>query len=393
MHPFHHITKISLVIPGQHISHMCHRLTQLQAGLESARGGESSLDERDRLAHLLGLRRWRTEWLTDGSLKLVEYTGTGFDPEHDSVLESAVGCVHAGCFIEGYGEENVQWQIRYAASSKQLVYGRVAFPRESEWERHFRSMLILREGRPSDLPQLAALSPIAPSIMQEQLLVAERGDRIVGFLTYYGEEERTGVITHIVTIVNGRRYGYPQALVIHLQQRYQALLIMTTKRDYTRVWKALGFARRSSLFEAGDPGVKEYYLWPAPAQEHAAPVRGDEELGRQLNVALLGLRGPDCLSEQESATLQWRFALRDGRWYSLEETARRVGTTREKARKHQANALHKLRNHPEFLALLKSYLRLASPPLRLRTSIAWLVQDPGTAPDHSSRTSEERRQR
>ena len=388
MHTSHHITKISLVLPSEHISQMGTRLVQLLEQLQGSPGDSESSREHERLPSLLRVFGWRTEWQTDGSLKLVEYTGEGLDLEHDPVLESAVGCVRAGCFIEGYCEGNTQWQIRYYTSSKQRVCGSVVFPREPEWQRHFRSMLILREGEPSDLPQLATLSPRAAAIAQEQLLVAERGARIVGFLTYHTEQEQTCVITHIATIVNGRRYGYPQALVTHLQRRDQALLIMATKRDYARVWKALGFARRSPLFEAGDPGVKEYYLWPAPPGEQVASARGVEDLRRQLNDALPGRRGPDCLSEQESATLQWRFALLDGRWHSLEETARGVGTTREKARQHQAKALRKLRKDPECLALLKSYLRLASPPLRLRSSIAWLIQEPGTAPNQAASTSE-----
>ena len=392
MHTPNHVTQTSLVLPGEHISLMGARLVQLLEQAQSSPGEIKGFGERERLPSLLHLLGWRTEWQSDGSLKLVEYTGEGLDLEHDPVLESAVGCVRAGCFIAGYGEGNAQWQIRYSASSKQQVCGSVIFPRDREWERHFRSMLILREGAPSDLPQLATLSPRAAAIAKEQLLVAERGDRIVAFLAYHTEQDGTGVITHIATIVNGRRYGYPQALVTHLQRRYQALSIMTTKRDYTRVWKALGFARRSSMFEAGDPGAKECYLWPAPPEGHAAPSQGSEDLRRQLNDALLGMRAQERLSEQESVAIQWRFALLDGRWHSLEETARVVGTTREKVRQYQAKALRKVRRHPECLALLKSYLRLASPPLRLRSSIAWLMQEPETAPNHASSTSERGRQ-
>ena len=46
----------------------------------------------------------------------------------------------------------------------------------------------------------------------------------------------------------------------------------TTKRDYNRVWKALGFARRSSIFEAGDLRMREYYVWPAPAALPVPPM-------------------------------------------------------------------------------------------------------------------------
>lgn len=392
MQTSHHITRISLVIPSVLASQMHTHLVRAIEQMENPPAVSEGLAGYEQLPSLLLLCGWRTEWLLDGSLKLVDYTREAFDPEHDPVLESAVGCVRAGCFIEGYSEDNIQWQIRYLASNKQLVFGQVTFPRDPEWEQHFRSMLILREGKPSDLPQLAALSPRGTAITQEQILVAERGDRIVGFLTYHSEQERTGIITNIATVVNGRRYGYPQALVTSLQQRYQVLLIRITKRDYRRVWKALGFARCPAMFEAGGPGAKEDYRWPAPPQEQAAPAQVLGVLRRQLNDALLGMRAQERLSEQEIAAIQWRFALLDGRWHSLEETARRVGTTREMVRQHQAKALRKLRKHPECLTLLKNYLRLASPPLRLRSSIAWLIQEPDTAPTNlAPSTSKARR--
>ena len=224
MHTFNHITKIPLVIPGPHISHMCHRLTQLQEGLESARGAEISLDERERLPHLLGLLGWRTDWQSDGSLKLVEYTGESLDLENNPVLESAAGSVRAGCFIEGYGEGNVQWQIRYYTSSKQQVCGSIAFPRAARMGEAFSLDAHPARGqRCRPAANLSTLSPRALAFTQEQLLVAERGDKTVGFLAYHGEEGRTGVITHIATVVNGRRYGYPQALVTHLQHQFQEL--------------------------------------------------------------------------------------------------------------------------------------------------------------------------
>src|SRR5438067_1422584 len=136
MHTSHHITKISLVLPREHISQMGARLVQLLERLQGSPGDSESSREHERLPSLLRIFGWRTEWQTDGSLKLVEYTGEGLDLEHDPVLESAVGCVRAGCFIEGYCEGNTQWQIRYYTSSKQRVCGSVVFPREPEWERH-----------------------------------------------------------------------------------------------------------------------------------------------------------------------------------------------------------------------------------------------------------------
>jgi hypothetical protein len=73
-------------------------------------------------------------------------------------------------------------------------------------------------------------------------------------------------------VVNGRRYGYPQALVTHLQHQFQELRVKTTKRDCNRIWKALGFARRSSIFEVGDLRMRAYYIWPAPPALPVPPM-------------------------------------------------------------------------------------------------------------------------
>lgn len=141
----------------------------------------------------------------------------------------------------------------------------------------------------------------------------------------------------------------------------------------------MGFAWRSSIFEAGDTHSSGSYIWPAP-EEPTAPMLEGGELRRQLDVALLSLKVQYHLTEPESETLRWRFALPDGKWQSLEEIARRIGTTPNKVRQHQAKALRKLRTNHEFLALLKSYLQFASPPLTLRPSIAWLSQEPEATP-------------
>ncbi len=62
------------------------------------------------------------------------------------------------------------------------------------------------------------------------------------------------------------------------------------------------------------------------------------------------------LSERERKVLEMRFGLKDGRNWTLEETGRALGLTRERIRQIEAKALRKLR-HPFRSRKLRDYLR------------------------------------
>ena len=217
------------------------------------------------LAHLQH-QGWDAELGQDGAIYVTASQHSALDIEQNPLLQHAAGCASAGSVVQGYGEANEQWQLRYADNACTLVKGGVVFPALSTWEQQTRALLWVRELRPADHAQIAALHTRPLDPRAGTVLVALKGGVIQAYMQYQAEPvaAQTAIITRVATQVHGRHYGYPQAIVKHLQRHYQMLIIARhsahVRAGYQHVWKQTGFVECSSGSLAGT------FVWHAPHQ-------------------------------------------------------------------------------------------------------------------------------
>ena len=102
------------------------------------------------LAHLQQ-QGWDAELGQDGAIYVTASQHSVLDIEQNPLLQQAAGCVSAGSVVQGYGEANEQWQLRYADNACTLVKGGVVFPALSTWEQQTRAPICVIF---SPLPQM-----------------------------------------------------------------------------------------------------------------------------------------------------------------------------------------------------------------------------------------------
>ena len=246
---------------------MLERIALLMGTTVDALRDDTSTDAMTLLDYLRR-HHWTAERPVSGHVYLIGYSSV-LSLETDRVLESAVGCVLPGSFLQGYVNEATPWMLRYYASHKTLVYGSSLFPRDPAWQQDAQSLLWVRNATPEDRVQIATLSPLSVDPQQGTLLVAERAGTIFAFLQYHVSHNalQTAIITRLATVPNGRKkYGYPQALVASLQQQYQAVVVASMhggrlSSDYHRMWRALGFNKMEPTTGKEGIVIAGQYVW------------------------------------------------------------------------------------------------------------------------------------
>ena len=253
------VTHVWIIIPPEKQPSLLSRLKSRLADADTT--SQIGARPATALSILLQQWQWQVTW-SDEYLFLTGYQRNHLDIEHDPVLESAVGCALPGSFLQGYSDNNVQWQVRYSESGRRLVLGEAIFPRDPAWDQQSRSLLLIREATPDDLGALSALSP-AVRLERGSILLAEHAGKVQAFLQYHpsGEVE-TAVLTHLATRVNGRHNGYPQRLVQTLQSRYRGLVALATRPMHRRIYRVLGFVQIEQTHR---------FIWLRPGSQILSP--------------------------------------------------------------------------------------------------------------------------
>lgn len=278
MNTFNRVTTVQIIIPTEQIATLLERLTQELPREEQNNEILDCRNTREALIKLLGLLNWNAIDLPDGRTKILQYMGETLDLEHDALLKSARGMVPPGSFIEGYSEENQQWQLRYHLSHTTLVHGTLVFPRDPVWESLTRTFTRVRDAYPVDLPQLEVFIHRPLDWTEGHILVVEHAHGIRAFLQYHfhPQVEQTAIVTRIATHPLGRKDGYPQILVKELQQRYTHILIEHPPSNYKREWRKIGFlvVKKEEKRKFGCPA--DTFFWTKGTIQEGNHRQGEE---------------------------------------------------------------------------------------------------------------------
>lgn len=311
-HVHYTVTTANILIPPESFSPLVNKLSvQRESGAD-----EQALQQ---VIHtFLAQRSWVVHLLPDGRLHVQGREHPLITLVGDSVLSCLVGCAVAGSFVQGYGPQNLQWQLRYYASHSQLVFGEVTFPYERGWDTLVRSLLLLREATNDDLPALQSLTAQPVDLDAGTVLVAEVGRKLVAFVQYHSQpgDPAVQVITRVAMQPNGRRNGYPQALIAGLQRRFPHLLAVSVNPDHAPLWRAMGFALQQPEEGGTLTRTNRSYRWEASHQSREqliARYRGlleQEEpdvpsaVVRGVVLALERGDGPDALQYDRDSNQQ-----------------------------------------------------------------------------------------